>query len=221
MNRIVRQHYPAARLPDDLRAGIHPDAAVTVTVVQEEAREAAMSLDEVFAARPIVGKMRSWARFALSGTNGMPASQHAAYLDANVFILALEGSDHAPQKLFRVARAGADWLVTSELTLAEIMAGVEKRQSSQLRTLYWNLLIGSRLVELAAVSRDLLLETARLRARHAGKLTLPDAIHLATAIAHGCRNFKTAARAVKSPEGGPVIVRPDAEGVIEGAGDTR
>ena len=38
MNRIIRQHYPASRLPDDLREGIDPGGHVTVTVVEEEQR---------------------------------------------------------------------------------------------------------------------------------------------------------------------------------------
>lgn len=35
MNRIVREHYPAAKLPEDLRAGLDLSAAVTVIVVDE------------------------------------------------------------------------------------------------------------------------------------------------------------------------------------------
>jgi hypothetical protein len=38
MNKIVLEHYPASKLPADLRAGIAPDASVTVTV-QEEGRK--------------------------------------------------------------------------------------------------------------------------------------------------------------------------------------
>lgn len=48
MNRIVREHYPASKLPDELREGIDPDRAVTVTVVEEEERpEAPMTLEEI------------------------------------------------------------------------------------------------------------------------------------------------------------------------------
>jgi hypothetical protein len=36
MNRIIHEHYPASKLPDDLREGINPSAHVTVTVVEEE-----------------------------------------------------------------------------------------------------------------------------------------------------------------------------------------
>lgn len=37
MNKVVREHYPASRLPAELRAGIAPGAAVRV-IVEEEAR---------------------------------------------------------------------------------------------------------------------------------------------------------------------------------------
>ena len=52
MNRIIREHYPASRLPEDLRAGVDPSATVTVTIVEEEKRpEEVMSLEEIWALR--------------------------------------------------------------------------------------------------------------------------------------------------------------------------
>ena len=52
MNRIVKEHYPASRLPDDLREGVDPAAVVTVTIVEEQASpQRAVTLEEVFAAR--------------------------------------------------------------------------------------------------------------------------------------------------------------------------
>ncbi|MEO6783615.1 MAG: hypothetical protein ABI407_19120 [Bradyrhizobium sp.] len=52
MNRIVRENYPASKLPDDLRAGVDPSSTVTVTIVEEERRpEKVMTLDEIFAMR--------------------------------------------------------------------------------------------------------------------------------------------------------------------------
>jgi hypothetical protein len=51
MNRVVR-HYPVAQLPEDLRAGLDPKAAVTVTIVAEDARpERTVSLEEIWAMR--------------------------------------------------------------------------------------------------------------------------------------------------------------------------
>lgn len=52
MNRIVRENYPASKLPDDLRAGVDPSSTVTVTIVEEEKRpEKVMTLEEIFALR--------------------------------------------------------------------------------------------------------------------------------------------------------------------------
>lgn len=51
MNRIVREHYPAALLPEDLRAGLDLDAHVTVSVEVEKTpdSEPEMTLEEIFA----------------------------------------------------------------------------------------------------------------------------------------------------------------------------
>ena len=35
MNKVIHEHYPAAKLPEDLREGIDPSRHVTVTVVEE------------------------------------------------------------------------------------------------------------------------------------------------------------------------------------------
>ena len=53
MNRIVREHYPVAGLPEDLREGFEPDATVRVIVEPETAgatRPAkVMTLEQMFA----------------------------------------------------------------------------------------------------------------------------------------------------------------------------
>ncbi len=51
MNKIVRENYPASRLPDDLREGMDRSATVTVTVTEEKRPEHVLSLDEIFAMR--------------------------------------------------------------------------------------------------------------------------------------------------------------------------
>ena len=53
MNKIIREHYPASKLPEDLREGVDPQSTVTVTVTVEELQrpEHVMSLEEIFAAR--------------------------------------------------------------------------------------------------------------------------------------------------------------------------
>jgi hypothetical protein len=53
MNRIVKEHYPASKLPEDLRAGVDPSATVTVTVVEENTSEPqkVMTLEEIWLLR--------------------------------------------------------------------------------------------------------------------------------------------------------------------------
>ncbi|MCU0886200.1 MAG: hypothetical protein MUC44_14920 [Beijerinckiaceae bacterium] len=36
MNRIVREHFPVERLPEELRVGLDPGAVATITVILEE-----------------------------------------------------------------------------------------------------------------------------------------------------------------------------------------
>jgi hypothetical protein len=51
MNKVFREHFPAAKLPEELRGSIDPSRQVTVTVVEEQAPEDVMSLEEIFALR--------------------------------------------------------------------------------------------------------------------------------------------------------------------------
>jgi len=51
MNKIIRQNYPASKLPEDLREGIDPSTRVTVTVVEDTPPHRPMSLEEIFASR--------------------------------------------------------------------------------------------------------------------------------------------------------------------------
>ena len=53
MNKIVKEHYPATKLPVELRERIDPAGHVTVTVVEEEKPpEHVMTLEEIIAAVP-------------------------------------------------------------------------------------------------------------------------------------------------------------------------
>ncbi|MTW16878.1 hypothetical protein GJ689_11750 [Rhodoplanes serenus] len=56
MNRIVRENYPAAKLPEELRPSSDPDARVMVTVETQETttelpRERRVTLDDIWARR--------------------------------------------------------------------------------------------------------------------------------------------------------------------------
>jgi predicted nucleic acid-binding protein len=133
--------------------------------------------------------------------NGMTDSDAAPrfYLDANVFIYAIQGNaDIADplRQLFDLFRAGRGIGVTSELTLAEVLP----KASDVQRRSYLNMIVWSRIFELRPVSRDILIETAEYR-EYAGMPKLPDAIHVVTAIRAGCRTVLSADVRLKLPEG--------------------
>lgn len=51
MNRIIHEHYPAEKLPLDLREGLAPEARVTITIEAETKPIGEMSLEELFTLR--------------------------------------------------------------------------------------------------------------------------------------------------------------------------
>jgi predicted nucleic acid-binding protein len=125
------------------------------------------------------------------------------YLDANVFIYAIEGNaDIADplRQLFDLFRARRGIAVTSELTLAEVLP----KASHAPRRNYLNMIVWSRIFDLHAVSRDILIETAKYR-EAAGMPKLPDSIHVVTAIRAGCRTILSADLRLKLPDGYSVL----------------
>lgn len=138
------------------------------------------------------------------------------YIDTNVFIIGFESPLElaAPvQKLLLAIREKPLSAVTSELTLAELLAPVIRPQAlvpSQRRRLYLDLLTGSRLVELRPVTRDILIQTAELR--EATPCKLPDAIHVTTAVQAKCGFFLSKDRRMRLPPG-MIQVGPDHSGV--------
>ncbi|WP_206365470.1 type II toxin-antitoxin system VapC family toxin [Siculibacillus lacustris] len=114
-----------------------------------------------------------------------------AYLDTNIFISAFEGpgavSDHA-WWLLDAIEAGRFVGVTSELTLAEVLVHPLRHQDEALTEAYAAMLTTSPVFAVMPVDRSILVSAARLRARF-GALRLPDAIHLATALAAEASHF--------------------------------
>jgi predicted nucleic acid-binding protein len=129
------------------------------------------------------------------------------YLDTNVFIRAVEGLDEAaaPAKTLintlRHQRAGI--AATSEIAFAEVLAPKKRADALPLhmkRRAYLDLLLWSGFVALIPVSRNILIETAELRA--VGRFKLPDAVHLVSAIHVRSRFFVSADRDFdRMPEG--------------------
>lgn len=125
------------------------------------------------------------------------------YLDSNVFIAAYEThgahSDHAWWLLDAIEK-GALSAFTSELTLSELLVKPIERDENDLVLAYEDMISGEGQFEVLAVSRDVLIRAAHLRASRRG-LRLPDAIHLASAQIAGCTHFITEDERLAMPEG--------------------
>jgi predicted nucleic acid-binding protein len=114
------------------------------------------------------------------------------YLDANFFIYALEEME----PWARVARdilgsldRGDLMAVTSELSVAECLVKPLELGRTEIVEAYLALLKDRRSLSVPPVTRETLVEAARLRAR--SRIKLPDAIHAATALQKGCSSFLT------------------------------
>jgi predicted nucleic acid-binding protein len=112
-----------------------------------------------------------------------------AYLDANIFIYGIEGAEEVATpigKLFAAGRQMPGGLITSELSLAEVLGPRNKvKLTPPLQRLYMELMVWSGAVTLYPITRDVIYECNELRS--VVSLKLPDAIHMATAILTKCR----------------------------------
>ena len=93
------------------------------------------------------------------------------------------------ESLFQLAARGTGQLVTSTLTLMELLVVPYRAGNQQLAGQYQALLTRSRGLQLVDLSRDVLRGAAQLRAVTGART--PDAIQLAAALTSGCRTFVT------------------------------
>ena len=129
------------------------------------------------------------------------------YLDTNVFVYACEGFpefNDILRELFEAIDAGNITAVTSELTLAELLVKPFMDGDTHRQSVYRDTIRNSDLLSVHPVSRDILIEAARLRS--VSSLRLPDAIHVATACSAGCTAFLTNDRRIISVTGLKVIL---------------
>ena len=123
------------------------------------------------------------------------------YLDTNVIVYAIEGLDEHREfleALFQLIDAGATAAITSELTLAEALVKPIQVGRQDIIELYHDLLQNSVRLTVLPIDRAVLIEAARYRATFG--IRLPDAIHVATAIAGGCQVFLTNDQRLRLPE---------------------
>ncbi len=105
------------------------------------------------------------------------------YLDANVFIYWLEdvpGYAEKVEPVFTWLQEGRVAAVTSELSLAEVLQKPIGDSAVQRQRAYEQFLQSRGKFTMAPISRAVLVRAAALR--HATRLSLPDAIHAATAL---------------------------------------
>jgi predicted nucleic acid-binding protein len=122
------------------------------------------------------------------------------YFDANIFIYAIETPlpyAEAARSMVERLMAEAQIPVTSEYTLAECLVGARKARHGALEDVYITHFANPLAVECHSLTRELLIEAARL-AGDTG-MRLADTIHIATAVATGCQSFVTNDRRLKLP----------------------
>jgi predicted nucleic acid-binding protein len=124
------------------------------------------------------------------------------YLDTNVFIYAVEAVAEymaAVEALFGRLEDGTVNAVTSELALAEVLAKPFEVGRHDIADVYEAMLTPSMWLSVLPIDRSTLIEAAKLQAQL--KLRLPDAVHVATAIAAGCRTVLSNDRRLRVPPG--------------------
>jgi predicted nucleic acid-binding protein len=128
------------------------------------------------------------------------------YLDTNVVIRGMERTDAGADdvgRLMDLAQQGRLALTTSELTLCEVLVRPLKAGDDLLVQSYLDLLTRDLLVELRPVTREVLIEAARIRAR--SPATLADAMHAATAMLAHCEAIVSYDRRLSELSSVPVL----------------
>lgn len=113
------------------------------------------------------------------------------YWDANAFITLVENGGPVSERLGELLERAFDeeiTIVTSELTLAELLVRPLREDNADRVYVYRDLLEAVGTIEALSISRDVLLATAQIRADHRS-VRLPDAIHIATAEIARCSHF--------------------------------
>jgi predicted nucleic acid-binding protein len=121
------------------------------------------------------------------GTLGTKLKGQKVYLDTNIFIYALEAMEPWAallQEAFASLEAGEWQAVTSSLSIAECLVKPFDMERDDMVAAYRAALSPSQYLQIAHLHEDILVDAARLRAKH--KFKLPDALHIATALVEGC-----------------------------------
>jgi len=130
----------------------------------------------------------------------------AAAIDTAVFIYFIEEEPRFLRHilpLFAEADQGKRELVTSALTLLEVLVVPYRAGNRQLAERYEALLTRSKGIRMIELTRDQIRAAAQLRAATGAKT--PDALHLVSALGAGCKTFVTNDRRLPTVPGLRVI----------------
>ncbi len=139
------------------------------------------------------------------GQLALPSSA-IVYVDTAIFIYTVEAKPAyftALQPLWQQFQIGDIELITSELTLMEILVTPLRNSDSNLVSDYEQLLTASE-IRLLPINQSILKTAAHLRATT--NLKTPDAIHASTAMNHTCTIFLTNDRGFQSTSNLPVLI---------------
>lgn len=222
MNRIVREHYPVADLPEDLWEGFDFGSNVRVSIEQElPSPDHVLSIDELFALRDRRTRRprRSSTRSGKCERSLMTdEAKPRIYVDSTIFIDAFEGPSEHSERLrgfFQKLTACPNKAVTNEFTLAELLGKVSDHGWVWQNRFYLDLIVFNNIFDLRPLSRSILIETGTFRkvAREMGRAgKLPDAIHAVTALASSCKYLLTCDKRFLVPL--PIVsVAPDESGL--------
>lgn len=125
------------------------------------------------------------------GPLNLPAGSDV-YLDANAIIYTVEHVEPFSSRLaalWQTVQAGQLHVITSELTLLEVLVKPIREQRQDIEDAFRAVLQRSPDVSMLPISLGVLERAAQLRA--STHLKTPDALHAATALEHGCALFLT------------------------------
>lgn len=123
------------------------------------------------------------------------------YLDANLYIYLFEGAP-AYRQLMADLTAAVDeqdvTVIASELTFVEVLPQPIRDGQDRLAARYLELMNRAPRITLAPVDRRVIERAVQLRADL--RLRSMDALHLATALVHGCETFLTNDERLRAPD---------------------
>jgi predicted nucleic acid-binding protein len=135
-----------------------------------------------------------------------PKNGEIIYIDTAIVIYTIEGNSNyltALEPLWEQFQTGNIEIMTSELTLMEVIVQPLKHNDATLVTDYEEFLTASS-IQLLPIDRTILKNAAQLRSTK--NIKTPDAIHASTAMQHSCTMFLTNDRGFQNIPGLPSMI---------------